>query len=74
MVENERRTKLLPVRFTYLEAHGEKVYVSILGQFKHHFTGETVYKIRKEGERGWVSESWIEEKYIPGMLNRRVEE
>lgn len=49
---------MLPIRFTYLEPHDEKVYVSILDQIKHHFTGETIYKIRKEGERGWVSENW----------------
>ena len=65
---------MLPIRFTYLEAHGEKVYTSILGQFKHHFTGEIIYKIRMEGERGWVSEHWCEERYVRPLLNRKVEE
>ena len=65
---------MLPIRFTYLEPHDEKVYVSMLDQIKHHFTGEVIYKIRKEGERSWVTEHWCEERYVKAMLNRKVEE
>ena len=64
---------MLPVRFTYLE-NGEKVYVSILGQFKHHFTGKTIHKIRLEGESGWVNDYFYQEEYVQNLLKKRVEE
>lgn len=64
---------MLPVRFVYLE-NTEKVYVSILGQFKHHFTGETIYRVRREGESGWVGEELYGEKNLINLLRLRVEE
>ena len=65
---------MLPVRFTYLEDNGEKVYLSILGRFKHHFTGKTFYKVRREGETGWLGEDFYSEDYVMLLLNKRVEE
>lgn len=64
---------MLPVRFTYLE-NGEKVYVSLLGQFKHHFTGKTVWQVRLEGESGWFGEKFWLEEYVMNILKKRVED
>lgn len=66
---------MLPVRFTYIDntVHPEeKIYVSILGQLKHHFTGETIYQLRLEGERGWIAEHFYKEEYAKKMLEKRV--
>ena len=68
---------MLPIRFTYIDDTvypEEKVYVSILGQFDHHFTGETIYKLRLEGERGWFDEHFYRECYVKNMLKKKVEE
>ena len=35
--------------------------VTVLGSFKHFFTGETYYKIRTEDQRGWFDERYIKE-------------
>lgn len=64
---------MLPVRFTYLE-NSEKVYASILGQFTHHFTGKTIYKIRLEGESGWINEYFYLEECVMNLLKKRVED
>lgn len=64
---------MLPVRFTYLDGN-EKVYLSILGQFKHHFTGKTYHKVRLEGENGWVEEFFYLEEVVMNLLKKRVKE
>ena len=64
---------MTPVHITYLE-NGEKVHVSILGQFAHHFTGTTIYKIRREGESGWVGEDLYFERALLLLLNMRIED
>ena len=64
---------MLPVRFTYLE-NGEKVYVSIIANFTHRFTGKTVYKVRLEGESGWFDEHLYLEEVVKNLLKKRVEE
>jgi hypothetical protein len=66
---------MTPIRFTYYdEALKEKAYVSILGQFTHHFTGETIYRVRIEEANGWVMEPFLNETDIQEMLKNRVEE
>ena len=64
---------MLPVRFIYSE-NDEKVYVAILANFTHHFTGKTYYKVRLEGESGWFGEYLYLEDVIKNLLERRVEE
>ena len=64
---------IIPVRFIYLE-DGEKVYASLIGQFKHHFTDKTVYRIRLEGESGWFAEYLYLEEVVANLLKKRIDE
>ena len=68
---------MLPIRFTYIwNHHGEdqKIYLSVLSQCKHHFTGEKMLYVREEGEDGWVDESWYSRTEVLKKLETRVEE
>ena len=63
--------------FVYVsEEYGglQKVHVTILENFKHHFTGETIYRIREEGEFGWVDEGFYCKESILEWLQTKVEE
>lgn len=62
---------MLPIRFEYFDPELEELtYISILHQFKHHFTGETMYKIRVECQSGFVIETFLSE----GDLFKMIEE
>ena len=66
---------MLPVRFEYVrDDFGNKVYLSILGQVEHHYTGETYYRVREEGEEGWIREGFRNQLYVNFCLKHRVEE
>lgn len=66
---------MTPIRFVYFDEQlGEKAYVSIFGQFKHYFTGETMYHTRIEEANGWVMEPIISETEMKEILKHRVEE
>lgn len=67
---------MLPIQFTYVseEYNKQKVRVTIIGQHKHYFTGETFLRIREEGEYGWIDESYYGEDTIREWLKARVEE
>jgi hypothetical protein len=66
---------MTPIRFTYFdEDAGQKVYVSILGQFTHHFTRENMYHVRAEYSDGFVMEPIYDEAHIRELLKKRVEE
>lgn len=65
---------MLPIRFEYFDKELEElIYVSILTQFKHHFTGETIYKIREEGESGFVFEAYIAEDELLKLVEQRIQ-
>lgn len=65
---------MLPIRFEYFDQDlGQKVYVSVLYQFKHHFTGETMYKFRVEGQSGFVGEVFDSESELMKLLEQRIE-
>lgn len=59
--------------FTYLE-NGEKVYTTILEHFSHRFTGRIIYKIRREGESGWIGEEFYNQDALTCLLRMKVEE
>lgn len=63
---------MLPLRFEYVVE--QRVYVSILQQFKHHYTGETIYRVRQEYENGYANESLYTENELRRMLALKVEE
>ena len=68
---------MLPIRFTYLYKHGDnhqKIYLSVLRQTTHHFTGEKMLYVREEGEDGWIDEGWYSRRAILKKLETRVEE
>lgn len=67
---------MIPWYFVYVseEYNKQKVYVTILSKFKHHFTGETMYRIHEEGEFGWVDEGFYGEETILEWLKLKVEE
>lgn len=65
---------MLPIRFEYFDKELEElIYVSILTQFKHHFTGETVYKIRQEGKSGFVFDTYISEDKLMELVEQRIQ-
>lgn len=50
----------IPWRFEYMACNDgeyERVYVTVHEKFRHHYTGEVHYRIREEGESGWVNEA-----------------
>lgn len=67
---------MLPIRFEYLTDYypQERVYVSLLDRYKHHYTGETIYRVREEGESGWVTVNYYQEKILQLILKRKVED
>ena len=66
---------MTPIRFEYYDEFiKQKVYLSILGQFRHHYTGETIYRVRVEYQDGWVMEPLYSETDILKCLKHRVEE
>ena len=64
---------MIPSSFVYVE-NGMKIYMSIISQFRQHFTGKTVYRVRREGDTGWVHEEFYLEEYILLLLKNKVEE
>ena len=66
---------MTPIKFEYYdEGANQKAYLSILRQFKHHYTGETIYHVRVEYEDGWIMEPLYSETDIHELLKYRVEE
>lgn len=66
---------MLPIRFEYIrDDFGHKAYLSILGEIKHHYTGETLYHVREEGEEGWFVDGFMNQTYVNNCLKRRVKE
>jgi hypothetical protein len=61
---------MLPIRFEYVNDIGTKVYLSILGELKHHYTGETIYHVREEGDSGWIGEGFRSQAYVDSCLER----
>ena len=65
---------MLPIRFEYVRnTLGDKVYVSILGEMKQHYTGETMYRVREEFTDGYINEYWVTTATMKAMLSKRVE-
>lgn len=65
---------MLPIRFEYISDIREKVYLSVLRQVTHRYTGETIYRVREEGESGWITEGFRNQHYIAWCLAHRVGE
>lgn len=66
---------MTPIKFEYVDKFSKaKIYLSILYQFKHHYTGKTVYHVREESECGYVGENLYDEDAIHELLKNRVEE
>lgn len=69
---------MIPVKFEYIEQpneffDGERVFVTLLGRIKHYYTGEIMYRVRKEGTSGWITELYYSESDIRAMLKKKVE-
>ena len=72
---------MLPIQFEYVLPNNskdtiepERVYLTIIGQFKHHYTGQTMYRVREESSRGKATESIITEYRMNSRLSMRVKE
>ena len=67
---------MVPLCFEYRseEYPGQVIFVTILGQFKHHFTGETIYRVREEFERGPAYEAYYTEARMQIALANRIQE
>ncbi len=65
---------MIPVHFTYYSSMAQqKIYVTVLQQFVHHFTGETMYRVREEGEEGWAEDCTYTRGILLAMLDNKVE-
>ena len=66
---------MLPIKFVYYdEGAAEKVCLTILSRFQHHFTKESMCHVRAEYEDGFVMEPIFTENDIRDLLKKRVEE
>lgn len=67
---------MTPLCFVYrpISITGALHYVTVLGQFTHHFTGETFYRVRVESSLGTANETIYSEAYMQMALSHRVEE
>lgn len=67
---------MIPVCFEYVATQycGEKVFVTILNQLRHHYTGKTVYYVREESEEGWICLRRYDEETMQFALSKRVTE
>lgn len=65
---------MLPIKFEYVNDVGSRVYLSILGELKHHYTGETIYRVREEGDSGWIVEGLRTKAHVDCLLRRSVED
>lgn len=69
---------MLPIKFEYLQdlyfdgRQKEKHHITILSQFKQHYTGETMYRILVQLENGFSFEDIVSEHRIEEMLKTRV--
>ena len=63
---------MLPIRFE-CDFNGHKVYVSILQQFKQHYTGKDIYRVRFEHDDGDVDELLRTDAQMKKLLECRVE-
>lgn len=64
---------MIPIKFEYTFGW-ERICVTILDQYKHHYTGETVIYIREEGESGWIHDHYVSEEELQRLLAMRVED
>lgn len=67
---------MLPIQFEYVSESfdKQKYHVTIIGQYKHYYTGKTLYRIRREGKYGWFGEEFCDEETIRRWLDARVKE
>ena len=65
---------MIPLRFEYIskEYNGQRIYVSVLQQFKHHYHGHTVYRVRQESDAGWVDEGFFLAEHLLEWLETKV--
>lgn len=65
---------MIPLCFEYLsdEFTEEIIYVTIVGQVTHHFTGRPVYRVREEYPYGRVNETFYTEARMDAALRNRV--
>lgn len=66
---------MIPLCFEYLsDAYpGQTVYITIIGQFTHHFSGCPVYRVREEYANGSACETLYTESYMKHALSNRVD-
>lgn len=62
-----------------LEVNGEvvesmytKMHMTVLERIKQRYTGELVYRIRRQSEEGWIDEDFYTEKEVREMLEARI--
>lgn len=68
---------MIPLKFEYIERCTDieyKQFVTILGEHKHHYTGEKFIRIREEYDRGGIQEYMVSEETMKQMLSKRVED
>lgn len=67
---------MIPLRFEYVERCTDiehKRFVTILGEYKHHYTGKKFIRIREEYEYGGIQEYVVSEETMKQMLSKIVE-
>ena len=67
---------MLPIRFEYVERCTDiefRRFVTVLGEYTHHYTGEKFFRIRSEMDIGTIQEYMVTEADMKQMLSKRVE-
>ena len=60
-------------RCEYIIPNNALIYATVLQVSRNHFTGEYVYKIRKDFPSGWVDEAWYTKGEVEKMKEAKIE-
>ena len=66
---------MVPWKFVYYSSEYEqKVHITILEKINHHYTGETIYRVREQSDSGWIDEGFYSEATVNEWLENKLEE
>lgn len=66
---------MIPWKFVYYsDDYKQKIHISVLEKINHHYTGETIYRVREQAEFGWIDEGFYSENMVCEWLKNKVGE
>lgn len=67
------RRDTLEVNGGVVESTYTKMHMTVLERIKQRYTGELVYRIRRQSEEGWIDEDFYTEKEVQKMSEARID-